>query len=150
MKQVFFSCCLAILTFSCNKAKETAKAVVNKTGEIAGQAATEFGEGVAEGVGKTLACKVTLSDVLVAKGVVLGKYAIDNDTLGNANNVMNMYLVFNQAFDGAIVTKVKDKNSMEIGRVSLPVKAAAGTAGYYDFVFDKRTYIEVKSQIVLE
>jgi TRAP-type C4-dicarboxylate transport system substrate-binding protein len=150
MRQVFFFCCLALLSMSCNKAKETAKAVVNKSGEVVGQAATEFGEGIAEGVDKTLECQVSLSKSLTDKGIKTGKFAIDSDSLGHVNNVLSMYLIFDKAFNGQIVAKVNDKNNTEIGRVRLPVHVEAGAAGYYDFVFDKRTYIEVKSQIVLE
>ena len=46
--------------------------------------------------------------------------------------------------------KVFDKSDLEIRRSKIDVEGKADEAGYFDFVFDKRSYIEAKSKIVLE
>ena len=43
-----------------------------------------------------------------------------------------------------------DKNGLETGRAKIDIAGKADEAAYFDFVFDKRTYIEVKSKIILE
>ena len=37
--------------------------------------------------------------------------------------------------------------NQEIGRSTLPIEAEAESAGYYEFMFDERTHIDVKSII---
>lgn len=49
-----------------------------------------------------------------------------------------------------VLAKAYDKTGLELGRARLDIKAKAGEAGYYDFIFDKRSYIEVKSRITFE
>jgi len=39
---------------------------------------------------------------------------------------------------------------LEIGRTKIDIEGKADEAGYFDFIFDKRSDIEVKSKIVLE
>jgi hypothetical protein len=139
----------ALFTISCNKVKETAKETVNKGGEAVGQTATEFFEGVSEGVESTLQCELSLSQDLQNKGLKTGKFSVTNDTAGN-NNKLTLYLIFDKDFKAPITAKAFDKNGLEIGRSKLAVEGKAGDAGYYDFMFDKRTYIEVKSKITIE
>ena len=45
---------LALFTLSCDRLKQKTKETINKGGETVGKTATEFLEGVTEGVEKTL------------------------------------------------------------------------------------------------
>ncbi len=141
---------LTILTISCNRAKEKTKEAINKGGETVGKTATEFFEGVSEGVDKTLQCDISLSQNLQNKGLKTGKFSIENDTTGAVNNLLTLYLIFDKDFNDTLTVKAFDKNELEIGRTRLEVESKAGDASYYDFVFDRRTYIEVKSKILIE
>lgn len=65
MKRIFaITILLSALCISCNRISQKAKTTINKTGETVGETATEFFEGVAEGVDKTLECEIVLSDDL--------------------------------------------------------------------------------------
>jgi len=138
-----------MLLASCGKVKEKAKETINKSGETVGKTATEFFEGVAEGIDKTLQCELSLSQSLIDKGLKTGKFAIDNAD-GGRNNQLTVYLIFDKDFKSPVTAKVFDKNGLEVGRAKIDVEGKANEAGYFDFIFDKRTYIEVKSKIVLE
>ena len=135
---------------ACDGIQQKTKESINKGGEAVGKTATEFIEGVTEGVDKTLQCELNLSQVLLDKGLQTGKFSVENDTVGGKNNVLILYIIFNKDFNSTIMSKVFDKNGLEIGRTKVAIKGKAGNAGYYDFVFDKRTHIEVRSKITFE
>ena len=138
------------LFFSCNKVKETAKATINKSGEVVGKTATEFVEGVTEGVDRTLDCKIELSKNLIDCGLKTGKFTIENDSVGNQNNKMVVYLIFDKEINRELFVKVLDKKGVESGRCKINVEGKIGDAKYYDVVFDKRTNIETKSILKFE
>ncbi|HEY8402252.1 MAG TPA: hypothetical protein VIK89_13380 [Cytophagaceae bacterium] len=144
---------VTLLTFfvtACDEVKQKTKETINKSGETIGQTATEFFEGISEGVDKTLQCEITLSEELKSKGLKTGKFSIQNDTSGGTNNLLVLYIIFEKDFKGTISAKAFDKNGLEIGRSKIEVENKAGEASYYDFLFDKRTYIESKSKISIE
>jgi hypothetical protein len=148
---VIFTFCFFILVFSsCNDAAKNTKEAINKTGEKVGKSATEFIEGVSQGIDQTLQCDISLSQDLKDKGLEFGKFEITNDSQGGHHNVLTLYIIFNKNFKGRISAKVFDKNGTECGRTLIPVEGAEGNAGYFDFTFDKRTRIEVRSRITLE
>jgi hypothetical protein len=60
------------------------------------------------------------------------------------------YLIFEKDFSGNIKAKSYDKNGLELGRTNVNVNGKAGNASYFDFIFDRRTNIEQKSNIILE
>ena len=138
-----------LLLVSCGKIRNRTKQTINKGGETVGKAATEFFEGVHEGIDKTLQCEVLLSKHLTENGLRTGKFAIENADEG-INNRLVIYLIFDKDFESPITAKTFDKNGLEIGRSKIDVEGKADDAGYFDFIFDKRSYIEVKSKIVLE
>jgi len=141
---------LALLTISCDRVKKKTKEAINKGGETVGKTATEFFEGVSEGVDKTLQCELTLSKDLIKKGLKTGKFSIENDSEGGKNNLLTLYLIFEKDLKAQLTIKAFDKNNLEIGRTKMKIEGKEGNAKYYDFVFDKRTYIEVKSTITIE
>lgn len=146
MKKLFSILVVLSLTCACSKVKEKTKETLNKGGETVGEMATEFTEGVTEGVERNLDCKIVLSERLKQQGIALGKYHIESDTLGHNNKIV-VYLITEKAFKGNLTFKVSDKKGVEFGRTQLTLDTKAGAANYYDVVFDPRTDIEVKSTI---
>lgn len=147
-KYVFAFTILAALFIGCSDITTKAKNTINKTGEKVGQTATEFIEGVTEGVEKSLQRKVELSDSLKAKGLSFGNTSVANDTVGS-NNKLTVYFIFNKTFSDTLIAKVFNKENIEIGRSKLPVWGEKDDAKYFDFTFDERTYIEVKSKVII-
>ncbi|MDR1602584.1 MAG: hypothetical protein LBS42_09185 [Tannerella sp.] len=150
MKQKIILCLFLIAAVSCGDLKEKARDSINKGGEVVGKSATEFFEGVAEGIDKSLQCELSLSEELQEKGVKTGKISINSLPEGGTNNLLTLYLIFDKDFSSSLTVKAFDKNGLEVGRSKLDIKSEAGDAGYYDFAFDRRTYIEVKSKIRIE
>ncbi|MCT4643908.1 MAG: hypothetical protein N4A74_02895, partial [Carboxylicivirga sp.] len=75
MKQLLFVVLtLSLFAVGCNRIKEKTKSVINKGGETVGESATEFFEGVSEGIDKTLQCEIQLSEELSVSGLKTGKY----------------------------------------------------------------------------
>ena len=142
---------LSLLLFvACNRAKTTVRAAVNTTGELVGQTAAEFADGVSEGVTQTFDCKIEQSQSLVKKGVSGGKFSISNDSIGR-NNKVSVYLIFDADFSGDIMAKIQDKTGKEYGRTrSATLSMKKGDARNIDFVFDAKTNIESQSKIILE
>lgn len=150
MKNLIFGIVLIGLVCSCSRANSTAKEAINKSGEIVGKGASEFIEGINEGVDKTFECELMLSPKLVEEGIQTGKFSINNDSMGGYNNVLSVYLIFNKDFKGEIMAKANDSKGLEFGRKKMEVEAKAGDAKHIDFAFDKRTHIEAKSKISIE
>lgn len=140
----------ALLTISCDRVKNKTKETINKGGETVGKTASEFIEGVTEGVEQILQCEISLSQALMDQGLSTGKFSIEDGAAGGDDNKLTLYIIFDKDFSATLRAKAFDKNGLEIGRVTLDVEGKAGDAGYYDFVFDTRTYIEVKSKITIE
>jgi hypothetical protein len=150
MKNYTFLLFISLFFTACTRAKNTVHAAVNTTGEIVGQTAAEFADGVADGVTKTFDCKLETAKPLMDKGVEGGKFGITDDSTGT-NNKLSVYLIFNNDFDGTILAKIIDKSGKEYGRARCSaIKAQKTDAHNIDFVFDAKTHIENQSRIVLE
>lgn len=137
------------LTISCSDVKEKAKNTINKGGEAVGETATEFIEGVTEGVDRTLDNKIVLSEVLKSQGINTGKFYIESDSLGKDNKLV-VYLITEKDFKGKLTFKIVDKKGLETGRKVVELNRKAGEAAYQDVTFDQRTDIEVKSTIQID
>jgi hypothetical protein len=150
MQKIFFFTLL--LAFSaCTRVKNTAKDVVNGTGELVGQTAAEFADGVSDGVMQTFDCNLQTAKSLTAKGIKTGKFGIAADSAAHENNKLSVYIVFESDFEGTILSKVMDKDSKEYGRAkSKEIKAKKDDAFNVDFVFNTQGGIESKSKIILE
>lgn len=143
---------VAALAVSCD-VREKAKNTLNKGGEAVGELATEVGEGISEGIDRTLESKIVLSDGLASKGIKVGKFQIDSDSVNNKDNNDNklvIYLATEKDFNGTLTFKVSDKKGIEFGRKQLNLNTKAGDAAYYDVVFDPRTDIEMRSTIEIQ
>ena len=58
-----------ILFLSCDRISNKAKEGINRGGEVVGESATEFFDGVSDGVDKTLDCEIIFSEELLNKGL---------------------------------------------------------------------------------
>jgi hypothetical protein len=149
MRILLIAFSLLVLFGACDRVKQTAKDTINKTGETVGNATTEFADGVSEGLDKTYQSILKLSPQLQEQGVRTGKFSVAG-TDSSQNNVLTVYLIFAKPFDKEVLVRVLDRNGLEYGRAKLHVAGTPGDAGYYDFVFNKRTQLESKSQFILE
>lgn len=150
MKKLLYPTLIVLFIISgCSRVKEGTKEALNKGGEVVGKAATEIADGVAEGVEKALQVEVNLSADLQSLGLSQGKYAIENADSGEDNRLV-LYLIFDKDYQGELLAKAFDKDGLEMGRARIDVVGKAGEAKYFDFNFDKRTFIETKSVITIE
>lgn len=143
-----------IIAVSCSdNAKQKTKDTLNKSSEAVGEFATEVGEGISEGIDRTLESKLVVSDALAEKGIKIGKFQIESDSVNNPkknDNKLSIYIVTEKDFNGALTVKVSDKKGTEFGRKQLQLNSKAGNAAYYDVVFDPRTDIERRSTIEIQ
>ena len=149
VKAILLSIVIFVSLLSCNKIKKATKETINKGGETVDKSATEFIEGVGEGIDQTLALQIQISDELVEKGLSTGKYDVHTSENGN-NNKLTLYLIFEDNFNETIFIKIMDKNGLEVGRTTMLIESTIGEASYFDFEFDPRTNLESKGIIIIE
>lgn len=125
------------------------KEKINKAGDIAGQATGEFAEGIAKGVEKAFDVKLELSAEIKSKGLDLGKCTIRSDSTGN-ENILVVYLIFSQDYNGPLTVKAYDSKLKEMGRVRLNVEGKKDESQFVEFRFDKRTQIDNNSKLTME
>lgn len=140
---------IVIPFFSCNWAKEKAKETVNKTGEIVAKTGSEFVNGVDKGVQKTFSNQLTLSEDLIKKGIKTGRINILSGDSAR-DNIISVYLIFENDFKQIVTVKVVDENNLEYGRTTQSVTGKKGEGKYVDFTFDKRTNIDSKGKMIFE
>ena len=116
----------------------------SKTGEIAGKTVTAFGKSAYDGAGKILKNKTIILPALKEKGIEVGKIILEE------NNVLQVYVIFNDNFKGNITIRVKDINNEEVGRATNFVEEKIGTATYLPFTFNQLTDIQDQSTIFIE
>ena len=138
-----------LLISSCDTAKQKAKEVVNKSGQIVGEAGAEFSQGVAKGVETTFTNQLIFSEALTKSGLRAGKVTVSSQDSAT-DNILTVYMIFGQDFEGSVTAKVFSADSLEYGRAKVLVKGKKDDAHYVDFVFDKRTNIDSKGKLILE
>ncbi|WP_346882421.1 hypothetical protein [uncultured Algibacter sp.] len=94
--------------------------------------------------------RVLLSQELIDKGIKTGSFTIADIELEGKNNLLTLYIIFDKAFNAEVIAKAFDKNNLEIGRSKINIEGSVGEAKYFDFEFDKRTYIGVRNKIMIE
>ncbi len=145
----YFITLLALLTLSCNWAKQKTKETINKSGEVAAKTGSEFIDGVSKGVEKTFANKVKVSDALSKDGLHVGKVLIESGDSATDNKLV-AYMIYDSDFDKKVTIKLFTESGDEYGRLVQQIKGNKGEAGYVDFVFDKRTNIDSRGKITIE
>lgn len=137
--------CLVLLG-ACQRAGEAAKNTINKGGEVAGQAASEFLKGAKEGVEETLALPVVLDPSLDGLGLSVGK----TEASGVDNyNTLNVYLMFDRDMSDTLVAKAYDADGLEMGRVRFAVSGKAGDTAWQTIAFPEQTDLEAKGKVVI-
>jgi hypothetical protein len=147
MKNIITVIALSSVLLSCSSDKIKEK--INETGETTGEVIGEFSTGVSSGVEKALEVNIELSEALKTKGITFGKQTINNDVEGT-DNLLIVYVIFNQYYKGDITAKAFDSKGQEMGRVKISVEGKKDEAQYLEFHFDKRTNIDSDSKITLE
>lgn len=149
MRRILLAVAILASTVACHRVKDGAKEAIQKTGETVGKAGTELSNGISEGMKKALESEVVLSDDLKKNGIGTGKLDFTSEK-DATDNILMMYLIYNNDFNGTIRVKAFDEKGLEYGRASAMVKGKKGEAGYVDFVFDKRVNLEAKSKFIIE
>lgn len=147
MKKTILGVLVLTALVSCRPS--SVKEKINKAGDVAGQTAGEFLEGVSKGVQKAFDVNIDLPENLKAKGIEFGKSTISSDTVGS-DNLLNLYVIFNKDFKGEFTAKVLDDNSKEMGRTRTEISGKNGEAKFFMFHFDEKTNIDSKNKIVIE
>ncbi len=138
---------LEILTSAC--VSDETKERLNKAGNETGQTVGKFVSGVTNGVEKAFEAKVEFSQDLKDKGLKPGKITIANDEEGK-DNLLNVYIIFNQDFEGQLFAKAFGNKGLEMGRTKVFVSGKKDDAHFIEFHFDKHTKIDSDSKITIE
>jgi hypothetical protein len=133
--------------FACTS--NSIKEKINKAGDIAGEATGEFIEGASKGVEKAFDVDIQLDQKLLSKGIQFGKATVTNDSVG-VDNLLVLYVIFNQDFKGKLTAKAFDDQSLEMGRATIEVTGKKDETKYVEFHFDKRTNIDSKNKLTVE
>jgi hypothetical protein len=138
---------IAFFLASCvsNETKEK----INEAGNETGQTVGKFVTGITHGVEKALEVKVELTQNLKDKGIELGKISIADDSEGK-DNLLVVYVIFNQDFKGTLFARTFDNKGLEMGRSKVTVSGKKDDARFIEFHFDKHTKIDNDSRITLE
>lgn len=140
---------MSALLFLTACSSSSIKEKINKAGTVSGEAAGEFLEGASKGVEKAFDIKVSYPQNLSDKGLAFGKTTVTSDTIGQ-DNLLLLYVIFNQDFNGKLTAKVFDKDSLEMGRAAVVVSGKKDEAKFVEFHFDKRTNIDSKNIVTIE
>jgi FlaG/FlaF family flagellin (archaellin) len=127
----------------------TVKEGINKAGDVAGQAAGEFVEGAAHGVEKSFELNPVIDPQLQAKGISLGSYSVTSDSAAT-DNILTLYVIFGEAYQGSLTAKVYDHKQLEMGRATANVTGTKGEAKYVEFRFDPHANIDSDTKVTLE
>lgn len=137
---------IGVLSVGCGRVAEGTKEILNKGGEVAGTAATEVVEGVASGMEKTWNIDVQLSSELRQRGLSLGKTMVEADSAGR-DNILVLYVIAAQGFNGPITAVAIDKEGREYGRATGELQLQAQGADYFVLHFQSRTDLERKTRV---
>ncbi|WP_341906309.1 MULTISPECIES: hypothetical protein [Fluviicola] len=142
---LFVTVCILTVACSSGEIKES----INDAGDAAGQTAGEFFEGATKGVQKAFDVKVSIDPQLKSKGIELGKTQVASDSAGT-DNLLTVYIIFNQNFKGKLTAKAFDDQSLEMGRSSVEIQGKKDEAKYVDFHFDPRTNLDSKNELIIQ
>jgi hypothetical protein len=148
MKKVLILGTALVMALACREDIERkTKDTLEKSGEAVERTANKVVDEVSSHINRDMGCRLEVSEELKAKGFSTGKFYIENDSVTNNDNKLVLYIITEKAFKGDVNFKIADKDGVEIGRTTVPMNTKAGSAGYHDIQFDKRTDIENKSTI---
>lgn len=151
---------IALLSFSCNRAKNAAKDAVDagghaivktaeKGGEVIGETSATFVNALGNGVENANGINLKISKDLKNKGIEVGNFVVSRGVEGN-DNKLSLYFAFDKDVNEKITIKVKNKENLEIGRVIDTLQAKKGEADYFKYQFQPETDIQEKNTIYVE
>lgn len=138
---------VALLMYQCTSTETKEK--LKKVGDETGQTVGKLISGVTEGVEKAFEPKIDLPQNLKEKGIQFGKVSVASDSIGD-DNLLVVYIIFNQDFKGDLLAKTFDSKNLEMGRAKIFVEGKKEDAKFIEFHFDKRTNIDSDSKISIE
>jgi hypothetical protein len=147
MKIIYLFSVTIFFLASCSSCQVKEKA--NKAGDVAGQVIGEFASGVSNGVEEAWETSVVPNETLKSQGIQFGKTTVSSDSVGK-DNLLTIYVIFNQDFKGQMTAKAFDSKGLEMGRVKVDVKGKKDEARFIDFHFDRRTNIDNDSKLAIE
>ena len=148
MRSLIIFFVIVSLLSSCNWARKKTKETVNKSGEIVAKTGSEFVDGMSRGIEKTFENEVVISKELKAAGMETGRILIlGTDT--TTDNILSVYIIFNDDFNREVGVKAFDDNDKEYGRVRTLVAGQKDDARYVDFVFDARTNLDGTGRLLV-
>ncbi|MDF3027704.1 MAG: hypothetical protein K0S23_2011 [Fluviicola sp.] len=142
---VFIISSILLTACSTSEIKES----INDAGDATGQTAGEFFEGATKGIQKAFDVKVSIDPQLKTKGIEVGKTQVASDSAGT-DNLLTVYVIFNQNFKGKLTAKAFDDKKLEMGRSSVEVQGKKDEAKYVDFHFDRRVNLDSKNELVIQ
>ena len=150
MKTVVLTGVILCFTITaCDWAKDKAKDTLHKSGEIVGKAGSEVVDGLSKGVEESFTNLVEISPRISGNGIRIGRVTVTG-TDSTTDNMVSVYLIFDQKYSGKITAKALDSDGLEFGRTSIDIVADSGSARFVDFEFDRRTNIDRNDQVRLE
>jgi|SRR5690606_21488843 len=149
MKKIVLALAVLAALFSCDTVVEKTGNVIDSGSQAVGKTATDIVNNIDKGISKGAAINIELSQDLTKKGVAFGKYYVRSGVENNSN-VLSLYLITDDNFNGSLKAKLYDKKGVEMGRTSLKVTQKKGDAGYWDFTFDPKADIENQSKLTIE
>ncbi len=141
---------LAITLFTltgCQQIKDKSKAAIKEGGNAVGQGASQFVDGVKDGVDLTFQSQIVVDSGLVHAGFRTGKFSIAKP---DSVYILTVYGIYDRTVDRELFVRVYDEKGQEYGRGHTHATGHTGEAGYIDFRFDPRTDIESRSKFVLQ
>jgi len=146
MKRSFSYVFIALFAVACGS---STKEKINKVGDVTGQAVGQFVAGVSHGVEKAIDVHVELPAGLASKGIKFGKSSVTSDSSGS-DNLLLLYVIFDQDFSGQFTAKAFDNKNQEMGRASQLVSGKKNEARFFEFHFGERTNIDSDSRLTVE
>lgn len=147
MSRLIFLAALLLTLVSCDRLKDKSKEAIKAGGNAVGQGASQFVDGVKDGVDHTFQSSVVVDSSLIRAGFHTGKFSIAKP---DSVYFLTVYCIYDKTIDRDLWVSVYDENGQEYGRSHAHISGHAGEAGYQDIRFDARTDIESRSKFVLQ
>lgn len=149
LRKIMIICLATVVLCSCDKVKNGTKNVIDKTATSAGKVGSDIVTNIGTGIEKSIQSNAELSVALQHAGVKTGKLYYHKNKTG-IENILSMYLIFEQDFAKIVKVKAIDEAGVEYGRTALMIKAKKDSASYFDFKFNEKVNLEQKSKFIFE
>ena len=143
-----------VLAANCghDRLQDSAKHETSRAGQVIGEGATSFFQGLEEGAEKTVTnYDVRLSDELKTAGVsvTIAKHT-DGDESNNYQQGLSFYVLNKAAIAGTLRLKLFSAKGQEIGRSTASIVFPADDARYVSFTLDKLVPIVITKYVEMD